>query len=292
MEAEEEETYDGILVSELRLDSVEWSAAQADHIRTRSRRYPGALDIEPEWATEAALDPMARIGRDFASKTGEGIRVTGWSAGAGRVLTVILLPGGSPAGWGVAWCDSVGDEGPRPPRVRGGRGMSKDMAELLAAEAAEAERRAENEDHGPSYRRKHPRRDPAQVYSLRIPIDQIEELRQLASDKGVTPSALMREWVLERIAAEKAGLPDNLQFLERLQEILGDLKDTQRLLRQSFLPRRQSAQALRWVFNEVSLDPQDEEHREIRTLITEQVVGRMEEEIAKWRNERAAGARH
>jgi hypothetical protein len=59
-------------------------------------RYPGALDVEPEWATEAALAPRARIGLDPSSKTGEGIRVTGWSAGAGRVLTVILLPAGHP----------------------------------------------------------------------------------------------------------------------------------------------------------------------------------------------------
>jgi hypothetical protein len=88
----EEETYDGIPVSELRIDSVEWTPEQAGHIRTRSRRYPGALDIEPEWATEAALDPSARIGLDPATKTGEGIRVTGWSAGAGRVLTDVLLP--------------------------------------------------------------------------------------------------------------------------------------------------------------------------------------------------------
>lgn len=96
MEAESEETYDGIPVSELRLDSVEWSPEQADHIRTRSKRYPGALDIEPEWATEAVLDPKARLGRDPASKTGESIRATGWSAGAGRVLTVILFPTAHP----------------------------------------------------------------------------------------------------------------------------------------------------------------------------------------------------
>jgi hypothetical protein len=168
--------------------------------------------------------------------------------------------------------------------------MRKDMAELLAAEAEDAERRAENEDHGPSYRRKHPPRDPAQVYSLRIPVDQIEELRQLASDKGVTPSALMRKWVLERIAAEKAGLPGPLSFMERLQEILGGLEDAQRLLRSSALTQRQSAAAA-WVLHQVSLDPQDEEHKEIRTLITEQVVGRMEEEIAEWRNERASSVR-
>src|ERR1035441_53461 len=54
------------------------------------------FDIEPEWATEAALDPRARIGLDPSSKTGEGIRVTGRSIGAGRVLTVVLLPAAHP----------------------------------------------------------------------------------------------------------------------------------------------------------------------------------------------------
>lgn len=96
--------------------------------------------------------------------------------------------------------------------------MRKDIAKRLEAE--EAERHAEEEEHGPSYRRKHSPRDPAQVYSLRVPAAQLEELRQLA-DKGTTPSALMREWVLERIAAEKSGLPDPLRLRERLREISG-----------------------------------------------------------------------
>src|ERR1035441_5246098 len=40
---EEEEAYDGIPVSELRIDSVEWSPEQTDHIRTRSARYLDAF---------------------------------------------------------------------------------------------------------------------------------------------------------------------------------------------------------------------------------------------------------
>jgi len=92
----EEERYDGIRISELRVDSVEWLPDQARHVRTRSARYRGAVDIEPEWATQAALDLRARIGLDPASKTGEGIRVTGWSDGADRVLTAILLPAAHP----------------------------------------------------------------------------------------------------------------------------------------------------------------------------------------------------
>jgi hypothetical protein len=44
----DEESYDGIAVPDLRIDSVEWTAEQAEHIRTRSSRYAGAFDIEPE----------------------------------------------------------------------------------------------------------------------------------------------------------------------------------------------------------------------------------------------------
>lgn len=88
----EQETYDGIAVQDLRVDSVQWALGQAEHVRTRSSRYPGAFDIEPEWATEAALNPTRRFGLDPANKTGEGIRVVGRSKAAGRVLTVILIP--------------------------------------------------------------------------------------------------------------------------------------------------------------------------------------------------------
>jgi hypothetical protein len=88
----EEETYDGIAIPDLRVHSVTWTDAQAEHVRTRSSRYPGAVNLEPEWATEAAMDPKRRFGLDPASKTGEGIRVVGRSATSGQVLTVILIP--------------------------------------------------------------------------------------------------------------------------------------------------------------------------------------------------------
>jgi hypothetical protein len=120
---------------------------------------------------------------------------------------------------------------------------------------------------------------------------QLEELRHLAADKGVTPSALMREWVLERMAAEKAGMPDAMRVWERLREILGGLEDAQRRLEQAAQPPRRAETATIWTATHGRLDPHDEEHQEIRALITDQVVERMEEEIAEWRQERASGAR-
>jgi hypothetical protein len=88
----EEETYDSIAIPDLRVDSVTWTAGQAEHVRTRSSRYPGAVNLEPEWATEAVMDPKRRFGLDPAGKTGEAIRVVGQSATSGQVLTVILIP--------------------------------------------------------------------------------------------------------------------------------------------------------------------------------------------------------
>lgn len=76
----------------------------------------------------------------------------------------------------------------------------KDFAAKLAeiAEAAELE-----EDHDDDvWVRPAPPRDPSQVYSVRISVTEIEKLRQVAEHKGVTPSALMRTWVLIRLDAE------------------------------------------------------------------------------------------
>jgi hypothetical protein len=160
--------------------------------------------------------------------------------------------------------------------------MKKDLAELLAAEAAEAEHHADAEDHGPSYRRRHPPRDPAQVYSLRIPAAQLEQLRQLAADRNVTPSALMRQWVLERVAAEQAGLPDAFQLWQRLRELLARLERADRILGRLAPPEPEP----------LSLDPGDEEQKDIRELITDRVMERMEAEIAQWRDERAASGAH
>lgn len=75
----EEEANDLIAIADLRVDSITWTAEQADDVRTSSSRYPGAVDLEAEWATEAALDPQRRFGLDPASKTGEAIRVVGRS---------------------------------------------------------------------------------------------------------------------------------------------------------------------------------------------------------------------
>lgn len=68
---------------------VRWTQARAEHIATRSQRYPDSTDITVAWATEAAADPHARTNDpDPRSRTGAA-RIVGYSAAAGFVVTVI-----------------------------------------------------------------------------------------------------------------------------------------------------------------------------------------------------------
>lgn len=85
--------YDGVPVDRLPFDEVQ--VPDPVHLR-RSLRYPGALDIEPEHVVEAVFDPRRLVGRDPASRTGEAIRVVGYSPSMDRVLVVVLIPDGHP----------------------------------------------------------------------------------------------------------------------------------------------------------------------------------------------------
>jgi hypothetical protein len=91
----------------------------------------------------------------------------------------------------------------RDPALPGrGRVMVKDIGRLLAEEAEAAE---EHRDDVPLVRSRRPAKEPAQVYSLRIPVEKLAELRRLAEERHLTPSALMRSWVLERLEQESSG---------------------------------------------------------------------------------------
>lgn len=69
---------------------ITWTKEAAAHIRTRSHRYPGAVDIEPAWTEEVVGDPEALwFEPDPKSSGGLGIRIVGYSTSADLVLTVI-----------------------------------------------------------------------------------------------------------------------------------------------------------------------------------------------------------
>ena len=92
--------YRGHRLRDLLVVDIEWSEWHEGHLMKRTIRYPDnpdELDIEPEWATEAALDDCRLL-----SVTQENdLRVTGWaqevpsaswSQRPGRVLRVVLKP--------------------------------------------------------------------------------------------------------------------------------------------------------------------------------------------------------
>lgn len=76
-----------------------------------------------------------------------------------------------------------------------------DVARLLDEEAELAEKHRDVER---SYVRARPAASPSQVYSLRIPVERLEQLRNLAERHHEAPTAMMRRWVLERLERELA----------------------------------------------------------------------------------------
>lgn len=74
------------------------------------------------------------------------------------------------------------------------------IAELLAEETEASERGRDMDAPYVASRRRS--KDPSQVYSVRLPVGRLEDLRQLASKEGVAPSALLRRWAIERIDRE------------------------------------------------------------------------------------------
>jgi hypothetical protein len=73
-------------------DSLWWDSEDAEHIRTRSARYPGAVDLEPAWTLEAAADPDCLVREPDPKSRAGYTRVIGHSPSARAVLTVIVDP--------------------------------------------------------------------------------------------------------------------------------------------------------------------------------------------------------
>lgn len=83
--------YFGIPLERLRIESVHWSPETSDHIKTRSARHgPNEFDVEPEWATEAAMDPKRIVAP--AGANSDSLEVIGFSSSAGELLKVWIYP--------------------------------------------------------------------------------------------------------------------------------------------------------------------------------------------------------
>lgn len=85
--------------------------------------------------------------------------------------------------------------------------MSESIREALAREAAEAKAVSDAEARGerepaPGQRARRQTGKASQVYSVRIPVDRLAQLRRLADKRGVAPTVLLRQFVLERLDVE------------------------------------------------------------------------------------------
>ncbi|MGI9002512.1 MAG: hypothetical protein ACR2GH_12710 [Pseudonocardia sp.] len=78
----------------------------------------------------------------------------------------------------------------------------KELADRIAAAVEDAE--VTSDDELDWKRHQDPAKNPAAVYSVHIPVDRIEELRRLAEDRGVPPTALIRTWVLAQLDAARS----------------------------------------------------------------------------------------
>jgi hypothetical protein len=79
----------------------------------------------------------------------------------------------------------------------------RDMAEAIARlEAQEEEFDATGAEDDRSYTRARTAVEPSQVYSVRVPTQLLQDLRQAAERRAMTPSALMRQWVIDKLAEE------------------------------------------------------------------------------------------
>ena len=86
---------------------------------------------------------------------------------------------------------------------------TKSLADLLASEAERFEQsNSEPRRRERRYVRARPPEAPAQVYSVRIPVDRLEDLRRMAERGGMQPSSMLREWILERLEREKSRAAD------------------------------------------------------------------------------------
>lgn len=93
----------------------------------------------------------------------------------------------------------------------------KTIREFLAEEAADVEAHLDDPP-GPLFRSKRPSVDPSQVYSVRMPMGKLAQLRRLAAKAEINPSSLMRQWILERLEEEASGGRDEKRLRRIIRE--------------------------------------------------------------------------
>jgi chemotaxis protein histidine kinase CheA len=110
----------------------------------------------------------------------------------------------------------------------------KELSDRIAAAVEDAETTPDEELDWT--RHQVPAKSPAAVYSVRIPVERIDELRQLAAERGVAPTVLIRTWVLAQLDAARS--PDD--YAQRWER---DMRATAEQLRKLLNERPGAPQA-------------------------------------------------
>ncbi|HEY0638258.1 MAG TPA: hypothetical protein VGD67_11480 [Pseudonocardiaceae bacterium] len=96
-------------------------------------------------------------------------------------------------------------------------------------DAAVADAEAGSDAEAAWVRHREPSSSPTAVYSVRIPVDRLAELRELAAARGMQPTALIRAWVLAQLDAAREA-DDYAQRWER--EVQAATEQLRRLLQE------------------------------------------------------------
>jgi hypothetical protein len=153
------------------------------------------VDISVSWAAEAAADPGAVVAEPdpvaHGRRQNRRVLALGWICHHCHLAQTR---------WSVVGCHGVEDHRRRAPPVRGGTAMmwsTDDIDELLAPTAAEydAEERAAAEQE----LREAENEPSSLVFSVRLSPELYTSVRAAASRAHLTPSALLRQWVSERV---------------------------------------------------------------------------------------------
>src|SRR4051812_3308699 len=110
-------------------------------------------------------------------------------------------------------------------------------AAQMAGAIERAELDEESEEARPYARPRRPEA-AAQVYSVRVPVARLEELRACAAERGLRPASLVRRWIVERLDQERSVRHDRtpkvalIDRIDDLQVRLGDaLRDNESSMR-------------------------------------------------------------
>lgn len=99
-----------------------------------------------------------------------------------------------------------------------------DLDELLADEAEHAEQHR-NDPSPPGAKGRRPNRAKSEMFSLRLNPEELGAVQDLARRAGVPVSALVRGWIVQRVAAERGTSNDAAAVVDQLEADVRRLRE-------------------------------------------------------------------